>query len=102
MDNMRLIYFLIAFDSLHSHLGSSSPQRAYYRLKACNQMQFFTLQNFLTVVMNLHDFVSVIYLSLIQCQSSRKQIVNIFIAYYSVPINRVKGYQPNLLCGYLN
>ena len=65
-------------------------------------MQFFTLHNFLTAVMSLHDFVSVIYLSLIQCQSSRKQILNVFIAYYSIPINGVKGYQSNLLCGYLN
>ena len=41
--DMRLTYFLIAIVCLYSLTGSSSLQCTFIKLKACNQIQFFTL-----------------------------------------------------------
>ena len=41
--DLRLTYLLIAFVSLYSVTGSSSPRCTFIRLKACNQSHIFTL-----------------------------------------------------------
>ena len=51
---MKLTYFLMAFVCLYSRTGSSSPRCAFIKLKACNQIQFFTLE----FIYICHDLVS--------------------------------------------
>ena len=41
----RLAYFLISFVSLYSLTGLSSPRCKFSKLKACNRIQFFTLDS---------------------------------------------------------
>ena len=41
----RLKHFLIAFVSLYSLTGPSSPRCTFSKLKVCNQIQFFTLDS---------------------------------------------------------
>ena len=41
--DMRLTYFSIASLCLYSLIGSSSPRFTFIKLKACNQIHFFTL-----------------------------------------------------------
>ena len=42
---MRLTYFLVAFVCLYSLTGPSSLRCTFVKLKACNQIQFFTLDS---------------------------------------------------------
>ena len=56
--DIRLTYFLMAFVCLYLLTGPSSSRYTFIKLKACNQIQFFTLKDSIYICDELVSFHS--------------------------------------------
>ena len=86
--DMRLTYFLIAFFCLYSLTGSSSLRCTLIKLKACDQIHFFTL-DFICIcdeVVSFHSSLSCKFYTISKFKKINNKSIIVYCLYFQVTL----------------